>query len=75
MPEMDGYEASQAVRNGKAGELYKDIPIIAMTANAMVGDKDKCIEAGMDDYVSKPIKPEVLFERLLQWLPYKEIES
>ena len=75
MPEMDGYEASQAVRNGKAGELYKDIPIIAMTANAMVGDKDKCLEAGMDDYISKPIKPEVLFERLLQWLPYKEIES
>ena len=75
MPEMDGYEASQAVRNGKAGELYKNIPIIAMTANAMVGDKDKCLEAGMDDYISKPIKPEVLFERLLQWLPYKEIEQ
>ncbi|WP_404389544.1 response regulator [Pseudoalteromonas phenolica] len=75
MPEMDGYKASQAVRNGKAGELYKDIPIIAMTANAMVGDKDKCLEAGMDDYISKPIKPEVLFERLLQWLPYKKIES
>ena len=73
MPEIDGYEASRAIRAGKAGESYKDIPIIAMTANAMVGDKDKCLEAGMDDYISKPIKPEVLFERLLQWLPYKEI--
>ncbi len=69
MPEMDGYEATCAIRSGKAGERYKTIPIIAMTANAMEGDREKCLEAGMDDYLSKPIDPELLFEKLQQWLP------
>jgi len=55
MPIMDGYEATGAIRNGHAGKINQDIPIVAMTANAMRGDKDKCIEAGMTDYVSKPI--------------------
>jgi len=72
MPEMDGYEATFAIRNGKAGEYYKSIPIIAMTANAMEGDREKCLEAGMDDYLSKPIDPELLFEKLQQWLPGTE---
>ena len=65
MPEMDGYEATQAIRSEKAGAIYKEIPIIAMTANAMEGDKEKCFASGMDDYLSKPIDPEKL-ERLLQ---------
>jgi len=72
MPEMDGYEATSAIRNGKAGERYKTIPIIAMTANAMEGDRRKCLEAGMDDYLSKPIDTELLFEKLQQWLPGAE---
>ncbi|HEX2535386.1 MAG TPA: ATP-binding protein [Chitinophagaceae bacterium] len=57
MPVMDGYTATGVIRN----ELHSDIPIIAMTAHAMVGEKEKCIEMGMNDYVSKPIKEEVLY--------------
>ncbi|HEB56618.1 MAG TPA: response regulator [Gammaproteobacteria bacterium] len=72
MPEMDGYEATCAIRDGKAGENYKSIPIIAMTANAMQGDREKCLEVGMDDYLSKPIEPELLFKKLQQWLPGAE---
>ena len=56
MPEMDGFEATTAIRNGAAGEQNKNIAIIAMTANAMKGDREKCIAAGMDDYVAKPIR-------------------
>jgi len=74
MPEMDGYEATRAIRGGKAGEHYKTISIIAMTANAMQGDREKCLEAGMDDYLSKPIDPELLFEKLQQWLVSTEEE-
>lgn len=55
MPEMDGYEATKLIRNSKNLKC-NDIPIIAMTANAMAGDREKCIEAGMNDYVSKPMK-------------------
>ncbi|MBW8184248.1 response regulator [Shewanella sp. NR704-98] len=68
MPEMDGYEASRAIREGKAGDTYKQIPIIAMTANAMIGDKEKCLDAGMDDYLAKPIEPDKVFYKLNQWL-------
>jgi two-component system, sensor histidine kinase and response regulator len=67
MPVLDGYETTQAIRAGKAGQPYAAIPIIAMTANAMQGDREKCIEAGMDDYLSKPIDPDKLNELLLKW--------
>lgn len=56
MPEMDGYQATQAIRAGEAGADFQYIPIVAMTANAMVGDKEKCLAAGMDEYVAKPIE-------------------
>jgi len=68
MPEMDGYEATQKIRAGHAGEKSKQIAIIALTANAMQGDKEKCLKAGMDDYLTKPIDPESLLEKLQHWL-------
>ncbi len=64
MPEMDGYQATQAIRDPNSSVRDHDIPIVAMTANAMQGDREKCLEAGMDDYVIKPIKPEVLADAI-----------
>lgn len=58
MPEMDGYQATRAIRN--SGESWANIHIIAMTANAMAGDRENCIRAGMNDYISKPMKKEEL---------------
>jgi len=65
MPEMDGYAATSAIRSGKT--LQSTIPIIAMTANAMKGDREKCLTAGMDDYLSKPIDPKALLEKINEW--------
>jgi CheY-like chemotaxis protein len=68
MPEMDGYEATKHVRENNAGKVNQTIPIIALTANAMEGDKDKCIAAGMDDYLSKPIQLANLQQKLEEYL-------
>jgi len=65
MPVMDGLTATEEIRK-LDGEL-KDIPIIAMTANAMKGDEEKCLAAGMDDYISKPFKPDDLYEKIAKW--------
>ncbi len=62
MPEMDGHEATRAIR--RAGF---DLPIIAMTANAMKGDREKCLEAGMNDYLAKPVNPKELLAKIEQW--------
>jgi two-component system, sensor histidine kinase and response regulator len=68
MPEMDGLEATSTIRRLEL-ETGKRISIIAMTAHAMKGDRERCLEAGMDDYVSKPINPKVLNEVISRWAP------
>ena len=68
MPIMDGYEATQKIREGAAGESNKNITIIAMTANALIGDRDKCLEAGMSDYMSKPIGFDCIEDKIEQWI-------
>jgi two-component system sensor histidine kinase/response regulator len=64
MPEMDGFEATKMIRNPQSNVIDHDIPIIAMTAHAMKGDRKRCIDAGMNDYVSKPIQPQELLEAI-----------
>jgi len=65
MPEMDGYQATEQLRQTPR---FAQLPIIAMTAHAMTGDREKCLNAGMNDHISKPISPERLLEMLLKWL-------
>jgi CheY-like chemotaxis protein len=64
MPEMDGIEATRKIRSQKVGVPFRNIPIIGLTANAMKGDRELCLDAGMDDYVTKPIKSQKLFEAI-----------
>jgi len=65
MPEMDGLEATVEIRKDSH---YQNLPIVAMTASVLQGDRDKCMEAGMNDYVAKPIEPDKLWEALLKWI-------
>ncbi|MGA2590266.1 MAG: response regulator [Bryobacteraceae bacterium] len=65
MPEMDGYEATRHIREHGRN---RRIPIVALTADAMLGDREKCLQAGMNDYVAKPVQPEVLARVLGNWL-------
>ncbi len=69
MPEMDGYEATRVIRKD---DQFKDLPIIAMTAHTMAGEKERCINAGMNDHVPKPIDPKSLFSALVKWIPPME---
>ncbi|MHC1744424.1 MAG: response regulator [Syntrophobacteraceae bacterium] len=64
MPKMDGFSATKAIRAGG----FNDVPIIAMTANAMKGDREKCLKAGMNDYIPKPIRREHVFEVIEKWV-------
>ena len=76
MPVMDGLEATHCIRaKPGAGAGGRRIPIIAMTAHAMQGDREKCLEAGMDDYIAKPISPDALAKTLARWLPDWRMEG
>jgi signal transduction histidine kinase/DNA-binding NarL/FixJ family response regulator/HPt (histidine-containing phosphotransfer) domain-containing protein len=69
MPVMDGYSATRARRMQEQAQNLPRVPIIAMTANAMVGDREKCLESGMDDYMSKPLNRVLLQDTLRRWIP------
>jgi two-component system, sensor histidine kinase and response regulator len=72
MPEMDGYQATKIIR--KKGDKYKHIPIIAMTAHAMSGDREDSLDAGMDDHVPKPIDADQLYATLVKWIKFNKKE-
>ena len=75
MPEMDGLEATRAIRNPHSAVMRHDIPIIAMTAAAMQDDREKCLQAGMNGYVSKPVMQQALADALDVWLPKASAEN
>ncbi|HXS16504.1 MAG TPA: response regulator, partial [Polyangiaceae bacterium] len=66
MPEMDGYQATRIIRQWESVE-GKRVPIIAVTASAMAGDKERALDAGMDDYLTKPVRPDELKKKLSRW--------
>jgi CheY-like chemotaxis protein len=75
MPEMDGYEASRLIRiaeNTSTVSWKAPVPIVAMTAHAMTGDREKCLAVGMDDYLSKPVRKADLQSALIKWLTPKK---
>jgi signal transduction histidine kinase/CheY-like chemotaxis protein len=69
MPEMDGFQATAAVRVRESGSAEPRLPIVALTAGAVEGDRDKCLAAGMDDYLSKPFSIDQMERTLRRWLP------
>jgi PAS domain S-box-containing protein len=69
MPEMNGYEASRLIRDPDSHVSCHEVPIIAMTAHAMAGDREKCLESGMNDYIPKPVSAQALMQMLARWLP------
>jgi CheY-like chemotaxis protein/HPt (histidine-containing phosphotransfer) domain-containing protein len=73
MPEMDGLDATRQIRQLRGSGAH--IPIIAMTAHALKGDRERCLEAGMDDYISKPLDPRLLMKKLDQWMATGTDES
>jgi len=75
MPEMDGYEATARIRDPQSRVRNHDVPVIAMTAHAMTGDREKCLEAGMNGYVSKPVDPLALANELEKWLAKGKTEK
>ncbi len=72
MPVIDGFEATKEIRRSQSEVLNSQLPIIALTANALKGTREKCLAAGMDDYLIKPIKPESVLSTLNKWLPVEQ---
>lgn len=72
MPELDGFEATALIRSDASAVLNHDVPVIAITANALAGDRERCIKAGMNDYLSKPVKQKELEQTLARWLSASE---
>ncbi len=75
MPEMDGFEATRQIRHTQSAVRNHQVPIIAMTAHALRGDREKCLQAGMDDYVPKPVSPHSLAAVLKKWLPKETLQD
>jgi len=73
MPEMDGFQATRCIREGQAGPGYTTVPILALTANAIKGDRERCLDVGMNDYLTKPIDDVRLRQLLLKYINGKEI--
>ena len=73
MPVMGGFEATALIRDKESKVLNHDVTIIAVTANAMAKDREECVEAGMNDYLSKPLKKDDLAAILEKWLPLREM--
>jgi PAS domain S-box-containing protein len=75
MPVMDGLEAAKEIRSPESKVLNHEIPIIAMTAHALEGDKERCLKAGMNDYISKPVSLQKLAQMLEKWLPKEKMDK
>ncbi len=68
MPEMDGFEATAEIRKNEQKQNRQRTAIVALTADAMTGDRDKCIKAGMDDYLNKPVRAKEIADMLTKWI-------
>jgi CheY-like chemotaxis protein len=75
MPKVDGYESTRRIRVSEKDAGLARIPIIALTANALSGDREKCLRSGMDDYLAKPYTANQLHAKLAAWLPRKAFDA
>ena len=68
MPEMNGFEATRHIRDAEAAEGLARTPIMGVTAHALKGDRERCLDAGMDDYLTKPVSPDRLEAKIAEWV-------